>query len=59
MLTAQGNKEELVAKVKAMPSDLFSKEEIDSLFLQIGLYTGLPIVKTAKTVVDSILRDKR
>ncbi len=58
VLTSLNEKEGFIEKIKEMPEGVLSAVELNDLFLQIGLYTGLPIAKSAKMWANSALSEK-
>lgn len=53
-MIATNKKEEFAKQLQELPKQLFSEEEMEELFLQIGLYTGLAAAKSARDIWESI-----
>lgn len=54
ILMATNQKEAFATQLQELPKQLFSEEEMEELFLQIGLYTGLATAKSARGVWESV-----
>lgn len=58
VLITLGKREELLLQINNAPVSLLSKQEIEELLLQIGLYTDISSIKDITTLFDSFSRNK-
>lgn len=54
ILIATNQKEAFATQLQELPKQLFSEEEMEELFLQIGLRIGLAAAKSARGIWESV-----